>query len=166
MTAASRSAACLSLPGMACAYQLSVMLASAWPQSVRENRLRALGRWPCEVARAAVGVYHTGCGAPAYRAASCVDYPASFPRARRVFLYLNAVHLFRPRPTIPITTVKIAQSAKTVFVSIGNTSNHPGNAAQQAKHREGHYTRMPLRGRMRGHGKAPPRRSLPVSSRR
>ena len=37
-------------------------------------------------ARAAVGVYHTGCGAPAYRAASCVDYPASFPRARRVFL--------------------------------------------------------------------------------
>ena len=86
MTAASRSAACLSLPGMACAYQLSVMLASAWPQSVRENRLRALGRWPCEVARAAVGVYHTGCGAPAYRAASCVDYPASFPRARRVFL--------------------------------------------------------------------------------
>ena len=30
---------------------------------------------------------------------------------------------------MPITTVKIAQSAKTVFVSIGNTSNHPGNAA-------------------------------------
>ena len=52
--------------------------------------------------------------------------------------------------------VAMAQGAKTVFVSIGNTSNHPGNAAQQAKHREGHYTRKPLRRRARGHGKAPP----------
>ena len=42
MTAASRFAASSSLPGMACAYQLSVMLASAWPQSVRENSLRVL----------------------------------------------------------------------------------------------------------------------------
>lgn len=37
MTAASRFVACSSLPGMACAYQLSVMLASAWPQSARET---------------------------------------------------------------------------------------------------------------------------------
>ena len=92
--------------------------------------------------------------------------PGFLSRARRVFLCLNAVHLFRPRPTIPIT-VKIAQSAKTVFVSIGNTSNHPGNAAQQAKAPRGHYTRMPLRGRMRGGmGRPAEAGPSPISSRR
>ena len=71
------------------------------------------------VAQVEHGVYHTGCVARAYRAASYVDYPASFALRAGFFFCLDAVHLLlRDNPMIPITTVNMAQSANSNAISL------------------------------------------------
>lgn len=62
-------------------------------------------------------------GAPPIRAASLVLIKAGLllRGVPALFFAFDTVRYFRLMPTIAITTLKIAQSAITVFVSIGDT---------------------------------------------
>ena len=53
-----------------------------------------------------------------------LDYPVGFKRRVGSRFASNAVHLPRPRPTIPTTTAKMAQSAKAVLVFMCPCSKH------------------------------------------
>ena len=53
-----------------------------------------------------------------------LDYPVGFGRRAGFCFASNAVHLSRPRPTIPTTTVKNGAERKAVLVSMCPCSKH------------------------------------------